>query len=148
MKLNRNSLRKMILNEIRNLQEGRYTSSGPNLSQLFGHLWGRRFDWNFVTNASIQSAMKMSGMDAMTFFETVKAVGHEWQLKKVAEALSEVDTNFYDYAKRELGTQLFHDTPGSKIRLPKLTKSTSPLADDEFDFDDDDDDVYPGPLVP
>ena len=136
MKLNRRSLRKLILKEIKNLQEGSY-SRGVNLGQLFGQMWGRKGDWNFVTNASIQRTMEMAGMDAMSFFEAVKDVGHDWQLPKVAEALSEVDPNFYDYANRELGTQLFHDTPGSKIRLPKLTKSTPPVEDDEFDYDPD-----------
>jgi len=142
MKLNRRSLRKLILKEIRNIQEAGYTSSGPDLNQLFGpQFWGRRGDWNYVTNSSIQSTMKMSGMDAKTFYNTIKRIaernGTKWMLPKVAEALSEVDPNFYDYANRELETQLFHDTPGSKIRLPKLTKSTPRLEDDEFDYDPD-----------
>lgn len=138
MKLSRRTLRKMILKEVRNLQEGRYASSGPNLYQLFGPMgWGRRGDWNFVTHASIQRTMQMSGMDAHEFYETVKKIaernGTTWQLPKVAEALSEADPSFYDYASQELGTQLYHDTD-SKIKLPKLTSST-PMLDDDDDYD-------------
>ena len=76
--------------------------------------------------------MRMSEMDPMTFFETIKKVGYDWQLPKVAEALSEIDPDFYDYANRELGTQLYHGT--GNVNLPKLAPNQiGGLDDDDYD---------------
>lgn len=147
MKLNRRSLRKMILKEIKNLQEG-IMPSRMNLEAIFRHSFRDQNSWRSVTHGTIQAMLKNSGMDPMTFFETVKRVGYDWQLPKVAEALSEIDPSFYDYANQELGIQRYHNTPGSKIRLPELAPNQIRGFEDDYSDYDDDDDNYPGPLVP
>ena len=144
MKLSRKTLRELILKEVRNLQEAQYESS-IDLYQLFQIMWRSESDWRMVHPLSIQHAYKASGMTPTEFYNYVKKYGHTFQLPKVAEALSEVDPSFYEYANKELGTQLYHDT-GSKIKLPKLT-SSAPMLDDD-DYDDDDDDFNPGPFAP
>ena len=132
MKLNRRSLRKMILKEMRNLQEayGRH-----ELSNIFGHGWRNQSTWRSVTHGTIISTDRMTGMKPMEFFETVKEVGYDWQLPKVAEALSEIDPSFYDYANQKLGIQRYHNTPGSKIKLPMLAPNQMGVLEDDDDYD-------------
>jgi len=166
MKLSRGQLRRMILSEIKNLSEARYTLTLGAITPIYSDErgWGDKGNWDRVKHSVIQKHFiqhnEASDMSPQEYFNQVKQSKKPFQLKKVGEALSSLTST--DPAEQagidDLYSDAFeqHDSrvyPGkyreSGMNLPKLPKSYANLDDDEFDFDDDDDDdVYPGPLVP
>ena len=141
MKWNRKLLRKMILNEMKLLNEMQ------DMSYLYGKGFSDRATWPSVGHKTIQASFKASGMDPISYFKEVQRHGYDWQLPKVAAALSEIDPSFYEYANQNLGTQLYSGT--GNVKIPTLAPNQmGGLEDDYSDDYDDDDDIYPGPLVP
>ena len=89
MTLSRRQLRKLIKESI---NESKYQRVAASLASIYDGPWRSPHDFKYVTNGTIRSHLRQTGMSADDYLAGVEEIGHDYQITKVREALSDMLT--------------------------------------------------------